>query len=166
MLPLLWLTRSPWHLGHSKCTEKMIKLPQKLASSNGQRILPVSVSQGRSQPSSQEDLQLREATLAMAPGVQECHVLATSKRPGLLETHFFSSGEFPSTLFSFLFFPECTAQDLWLRSLRSRTQIYMSDRLDHCCHVGRGSGPKGEIPCLNPALQLRMSKNLPSNHPN
>lgn len=53
----------------------------------------------------------RQTRLA-APGVQECNVLATSERPGLLETHFFSNVWFPFTLFSFLFFPECTAQGL------------------------------------------------------
>lgn len=160
-MPLLWLTRSPWHLDHSKCTEKMMKLPQEPASSNSRRTLLVSVSQGQSQPSSQDNLQLREATLAAAPGVRECHILATSKRPGLLETHFFSSGEFPSTLFSCLFFPECTAQGLWLRSQKPRTQIYVSDRLGHGCHVGRILDPVDRFPCLSPVLQLRMSKTSP-----
>lgn len=38
--------------------------------------------------------------------------MATGERPSLLETHFFSNVWFPFTLFSFLFFPECTAQGL------------------------------------------------------
>lgn len=63
----------------------------------------------------------------MARWVQECRVLAPSERPGLLETHFFSSSELPSTR-SFLSSPERAAQGLWLRSLRPGTQFYLSDR--------------------------------------
>lgn len=52
-------------------------------------------------------------TRPAAPGAQECNSLATGERPSLLETHFFSNVWFPFTLFSFLFFPECTTQALW-----------------------------------------------------
>lgn len=60
--------------------------------------------------------------LAVVPRAQECRVLATGERPGLLETHFFSSVEFPSTPFSLWFFSQSALPralgdvELWLRS--------------------------------------------------
>lgn len=65
-----------------------------------------------SQPSACKIYSPERQSRPAAPGVQECNVLATGERPSLLETHFFSNVWFPFTLFSFLFFPECTAQGL------------------------------------------------------
>lgn len=92
------------------------------------------MSQGPSQPSSRRDLQLGEAKLAVLPGAQECHVLATGERPGS-----WRHTSFPVLSFLPLLSPLCfsqnalTAQDArscgaLAENLRPRTPIYLSGR--------------------------------------